>query len=104
MFTRNVTMHLKPNRVKQYTETLEKKVIPMLRNQKGFKDEISFVNRAGTEATGISMWNSKEDADAYDRTDYKKVITALADVITGTPEIKTGEVTNSTPHAFKTQG
>ena len=101
MFTRNVTMHLKPNSVKRYTETLENKVIPLLRSQKGFKDEISFVNRTGTEATGISMWNTKEDAEAYDRTDYKKVIAALADVIKGTPEVKTGEVTNSTPHTFK---
>ena len=67
MFTRNVTMHLKPNRVKQYTDTLENKVIPLLRKQKGFKDEISFVNRTGTEATGISIWDTKEDAEkAFD--------------------------------------
>ena len=101
MFTRNVIMNLKPNCVKQYTETLENKVIPLLRSQKGFQDEISFVNRTGTEATGISIWNTKEDAEAYDRTDYKEVRTLLADIIKGTPEIKTGEVTNSTPHAFK---
>jgi len=104
MFTRNVTMHLKPKRVKEYTDTLENKVIPLLRKQKGFKDEISFVNRTGTEATGISIWNTKEDAEAYERTDYKKVRTLLADVIEGTPDVKTGEITNSTPHAFKDQG
>ena len=104
MFTRNVIMHLKPNCVKQYTETLENEVIPLLRSQKGFKDEISFVNQNGTEATGISIWNTREDAEAYERTTYKKVITALADVIKGTPEVRTGEITNSTPHSFKRQG
>ena len=104
MFTRNVIMHLKPNCVNQYTETLEKEIIPLLRSQKGFQDEISFVNQNGTEATGISLWKSKEDADAYERTTYKKVITALADVIEGTPEVRTGEVTNSTPHNFKRRG
>jgi heme-degrading monooxygenase HmoA len=97
-------MHLKPNCVKQYTETLENEIIPMLRSQKGFQDEISFVNRTGTEATGISIWNTKEDAEAYERTTYKKVITALADVIKGAPEVRSGEVTNSTTHAFKRQG
>ncbi len=104
MFTRNVIMHLRPNCVKQYTETLENEVIPLLRSQKGFQDEISFVNRTGTEATGISIWDTKEDAEAYERTTYQKVITALADVIKGAPEVRTGEVSNSTPHAFKRQG
>jgi len=103
MFTRNVIMHLKPNSVKQYTNTLENEIIPLLRKQKGFQDEISFVNLNGTEATGISMWKTKEDAEAYGRTTYKKVITALAAVIEGTPEVTTGEITNSTPHAYKTQ-
>ena len=101
MFTRNVIMHLRPNSVERYTTTLQNEVIPLLRQQKGFQDEISFVNRAGTEATGISLWKTKEDAEAYERTTYKKVITALADVIEGTPEVTTGEVTNSTPHAYK---
>ena len=104
MFTRNVIMHLKPNCVKQYTKTLENEVIPMLRRQKGFQDEISFVNLNGTEATGISMWKTREDAEAYERTAYKKVITALAAIIEGTPEVTTGEITNSTPHALKARG
>lgn len=101
MFTRQVTMHLKPNCVKKYTQTLENEVIPMLRSQKGFQDEISFVNTAGTEATGISMWKTREDAETYERTTYKKVITALADIIDGTPEVTTGEITNSTPHNLR---
>jgi len=101
MFTRNVILHLKPNCVKEYTKTLENEVIPLLRKQKGFQDEISFVNKSGSEATGISLWKTKEDAEAYERTTYKKVITALAAVIEGTPEVTTGEVTNSTPHAYR---
>ena len=103
MYTRNVILHLKPNCVREYTKTLENEVIPLLRKQKGFQDEISFVNKSGSEATGISMWKTKEDAEAYERTTYKKVITALAAVIEGTPEVTTGEVTNSTPHAFKSR-
>ena len=101
MFTRNLILHLKPNCVKQYTRTLKNEVIPLLRSQKGFQDEISFVNPTGTEATGISMWNTKANAEAYERTTHKKVITALADVIIGTPKITTGEITNSTPHDLK---
>lgn len=98
MYARNVTMHLKPNCIREFTETLETKIIPMLRKQKGFQDEISFVVPNGTEAVGISLWNTKEDAETYNRDTYQKVITALADVIEGTPQVKTYEVTNSTLH------
>jgi hypothetical protein len=39
----------------------------MLRKQKGFKDEVTFVAPGGTEAIGISLWDQKENADAYSR-------------------------------------
>ena len=43
MYTRNVSMKLKANSVPEFTRTLENEVIPMLRKQKGFKDEITLV-------------------------------------------------------------
>ena len=100
MFARNVVMHLRPNSVKQFTEKLESQVIPILREQEGFQDVISFVLPNGKEAVGISFWENEKDAEAYSRTTYKKVITALADVIEGTPEVKTYEVTTSTVHSL----
>jgi len=43
MHTRNVSMKLKANSAPEFTRTLEKEILPLLRKQKGFKDEISFV-------------------------------------------------------------
>ena len=100
MFARNVTMHLKPNCEREYTNTLENEIIPMLRKQNGFQDELSFILPNGNEAIGISLWNTRKDAENYERTMYKKVVTALSAVIDGTPEVTTYEVTNSTPHGF----
>ena len=70
----------------------------MLRKQKGFQDEITFVASSGTEAVGISLWDQKENAEAYNRATYPQVQKALARVVEGTPEIKTYEVANSTFH------
>ena len=50
MIARNVTMRLKANSVAEFTKTLEKEIIPLLRKQKGFQDEITFVVPGGTEA------------------------------------------------------
>ena len=37
MFARNVSMRLKANSVAEFTQTLEKDIIPLLRKQKGFQ-------------------------------------------------------------------
>ena len=70
MFTRNVSMRLKPKTVEAFTRTIENEVLPVLRKQKGFQDEITFVVPDGTEALGISLWDLKANADAYDRGTY----------------------------------
>jgi hypothetical protein len=98
MIARSVTMHLKPNSVPAFTQALEKQVIPLLRKQKGFADEITFIVPGGKEAVGISIWEKQEDADAYTRGGYPEVLKALANVLDGTPKVQALEVCNSTSH------
>jgi len=98
MLARNVYLHLKPNSVADFTHTIEKEIIPLLRKQKGFQDELTFIDSGGTEAVGISLWDREEDAEVYNRGTYKDVLKALARVIDGTPRVQTYEVSNSTFH------
>lgn len=98
MFTRRVSMHLKPNSVAEFTRTLEKEIIPLLRKQKGFQDEITFVGSTGTDAFGISLWDTAENAEAYNRGTYPEVTKNLSRMIEGTPKVETYEVANSTFH------
>ncbi len=98
MFARTVRMQLKPNSVPEFTLTVEKEIIPLLRKQQGFKDEITFVPSDGKEAIAISLWEQKENAEAYSRGAYPEVLKAMAKVVEGTPQVQTSEVSNSTWH------
>jgi hypothetical protein len=98
MYSRNVTMHLKPNTAGEFTQTLEKDVLPLLRKQNGFKDEISFVAADRSEAVAISLWDRKENADSYNRDIYPQVLKSLTKVLEGTPKVEAYEVSNSTFH------
>ena len=98
MYARRVSMKLKPNSSVEFTQRLEKDVIPMLRKQSGFRDEITFVAPGGTDAFGVSLWDNKESADAYNRGPYGEVTKILANVVSGTPRVDTYEVSNSTFH------
>jgi hypothetical protein len=98
MFARKVSMHLKPNCVREFTDRIEKEIIPLLRKQKGFRDEITFVTPGGLDAVGISLWDQKENAEAYNRGTYTEVQKALSKVIEGSSQVETYDVSNSTFH------
>ncbi len=98
MFARRVSMHLKPNSVAEFTRKLEKEVIPMLRKQKGFQDEITFVAPGGMQAFGLSLWENAENAEAYNRGTYPEVTKMLAPLVDGIPQVETFDVVNSTFH------
>jgi hypothetical protein len=98
MFARKVSMHLKPNSAAEFTRRLETDVIPLLRKQKGFQDEITFLATGGNDALGISLWDRTEDAEAYSRGAYPEVAKLLAPVVDGTPRVETYQVSNSTFH------
>ena len=98
MFARTVRMQLKPNSAAEFTRVLEKEVIPLLRKQKGFEDELTFIVPGGREAVGISLWDQRENAEAYSRGSYAEVLKALAKVLDGSPQVQIWEVCNSTSH------
>jgi hypothetical protein len=98
MFARNVSIHLKSNMLSDYTRALDKDVLPLLRKQHGFKDEISFAGPGGVDVTAISLWESKADAEAYNTNAYPQVLKTLARFIEGTPKVQTSDVVNSTFH------
>jgi hypothetical protein len=98
MFARSVSIRLKTNGVAEFARLIEKDALPVLRKQKGFQDELTFVVPGGGEAVAISLWDEKQNADSYGRNAYPELLKALGRVVEGTPQVRTFEVCNSTFH------
>ncbi len=98
MFTRHVTLKLKANTASEFTQLNENQIIPMLRKQNGFRDELTLVAPQRSEAIAISLWDTKESAEAYNRTGYPEVLKIMSNVVDGTPKVETFELSNSTFH------
>ena len=100
MFARNVSIRLKPNSSVAFTKQIENETIPTLRKQGGFQGELILFapGVGGTDAIVISLWDNKENAEAYARTGYPEVMKNLNKFIEGTPKVQTYEVVNSTFH------
>jgi heme-degrading monooxygenase HmoA len=98
MFARSISFRLQPDSVVAFTKLIENETLPLLRKQKGFKDEITLVAPGGREAVGISLWDSRESAEAYNSQGYPEVLKTLRNLVEGTPQVTTYEVANSTLH------
>src|SRR5690349_20022466 len=98
MFTRIVSFTLKPNAGQEFTNALEKAVLPIMREQPGFRDELVLVEPGGPKVLALSIWDSRESADKYSRAAYPDVLNALSGLIEGEPRIETYLLAFSTAH------
>jgi heme-degrading monooxygenase HmoA len=96
MFVRKLAFHLKPNMLTQFITTVEKEIIPLLRKQPGFKDEIAFATPGSSDVHVISLWDTQQNAETYASNNYSDVLKMLAGTIEGTPKLETAEVVHST--------
>jgi heme-degrading monooxygenase HmoA len=98
MFARYISIHLKSNMFSDYTRAFEHDVLPLLRKQKGFKDEITLSNPGSLDVVAISVWENKANAEAYNTNTYPEVLKTFARMIDGTPKVQTFESVTSTFH------
>src|SRR4029077_61122 len=98
MFARIVSLQLKPNAAREFSALFDKEILPALRKQPGFKDELLLVDPGGPEVVAISLWDSKENAETYTRATYPEMLKSLMKVTDGTPKVRTFQVAYSTFH------
>jgi quinol monooxygenase YgiN len=97
MFTRIVELTTKPGKNKQLADTIDEKVLPILKKQKGFVDETVFVSeKEDNRVLALGFWNTKEDAEQYHRAEYQKVHETIRHLLESEPVIRTFNVHSST--------
>ena len=96
MYARNVSLRLKANSMNEFTRTFEKDIVPLLRKQTGFQDEIACGDPSGQDVVAISLWDNREHADAYSTAGYPQVLKLLNAVLDGTPKVQGSNVISST--------
>ena len=98
MFARTVSIHLKSNMLSDYNRTFENDILPLLRKQKGFRDEITLSNPSSLDAIAMSLWENRADAEAYNTNTYPGSLENLGKNNDGTPRVQTFEAVTSTFH------
>ncbi|PYX03260.1 MAG: hypothetical protein DMG86_04220 [Acidobacteria bacterium] len=75
------------------------KIVPILKKQPGFVDEIVLVSDADSNRVlALSFWKTSEDAERYQREQYNSVRATLQSLLEAEPVVRTFEVHTSTGH------
>jgi len=97
MFTRIVELSSKPGKSHQLGETINDKILPILKKQRGFVDETVFVSdEENNRVVALGFWNTKEDAEQYHRVEYQNVHETIRHLLESEPVIRTFNVHSST--------
>src|SRR5579864_5841920 len=99
MFTRAVEVTPKSGKARELASTINEKVLPILKKQAGFVDETLLVSDAEpNQILALSFWDSKEDAERYQREQYPAVHEMVRHLLEAEPVVRTFNVDSSTAH------
>ena len=99
MFTRTVEVTTKPGKAKELSNTINDKVLPILKKQTGFVDETVLVSDTDPDRVlTSSFWNTKEDAERYHQEQYPAIHEMIRHLLDAEPVVRTFIVDSSTTH------
>jgi hypothetical protein len=92
-YARDVHFQIKSGKETDLNNLFEKEVLPMLRKQNGFQEEVTLVNPKGAQF--ISLWDNRKNAETYATATYPQVLAKLTPFIDGTPKVETYDTASS---------
>ena len=84
---RSVRFELAADKNEAFKTLFRNEILPVLKKQDGFKDELLLVQ--DQHVLAISVWNDMDSARKYESNTYPRLDKALRPVMSGTPTVET---------------
>lgn len=99
MFTRAVEITTKAGKSHDVANTINEKILPILRQQSGFLDEtILTSDMDSNRVLALSFWKTKEDAERYHKEHFPRITEMISHLVETKPVVRTFNVHTSTAH------
>ena len=96
MFARTLSIRVKLEMFSEFAKVVEREIVPLLRRQKGFRDEIVLAVPGSRDVMMLSFWETTEDADAYHNSAHREALTLLAGMVEASPRVGSPDVLHTT--------
>jgi heme-degrading monooxygenase HmoA len=99
MYTRVVEITTKSGKTRELCDTINDKILPILKRQAGFVDETVIVSDTEpNRILALSFWNTREDAQRYESEQFDTVQKTVQHLLETAPVVRTFDVQTSTAH------
>jgi heme-degrading monooxygenase HmoA len=99
MYTRVVELTSKAGKARDLCNTIDDKILPILKRQAGFLDETLIVSDTEpNRVLALSYWKTREDANRYAREQFDTVQKTVQHLLETQPAVRTFDVHTSTIH------
>jgi len=99
MYMRVVELASKSGKARELCNTIDDKVLPLLKRQAGFVDQTVIVSDTEPNLVlALSFWNTREDAQRYEREQFDTVQKTVLHLLETAPVVRTFDVHSSTAH------
>lgn len=89
MYARHVTTKVKPDNLDEASKIYENSVVPEGKVQKGYRGIYMLTNKETGKIISISLWDSKEDAAANEKSGYfRRQVDKFKDFVSEPPVIE----------------
>ncbi len=93
MYARVVNVQLKQGMLDEAKRIVNESIVPVLKEQKGFKNQFLLTQQDTNKAISINLWETEADLTAFETSPlYREVLGKLAAVLAGPPAAEAYEV------------
>ncbi|MBU1397390.1 MAG: hypothetical protein KKH85_00610 [Proteobacteria bacterium] len=86
MYARAVNVQLKSGKVDKAVNIVKDAIVPVLKQQKGFKGQLFLTQSDTGKAISINMWETEADLTVFETSAlYREIMGKLAAVLAGPP-------------------
>ena len=88
MYTRAITLPLKPGQVDKAIGVFEKTIAPMFQQQNGFQGGYLVGDRRNGKAVSITLWDTEANASALDSSGFLQKWVGILDEFMSSPAVR----------------
>lgn len=97
MIARHIAVNLKPDRYNEFKTLYENDILPIIKRQTGFLDELALITEGKMDRhVVVTLWKTKNDVETYQKREFPRILEMLKPFLSGTPTVEYFTVEHTT--------
>jgi quinol monooxygenase YgiN len=92
MYMMFIEGELKPGKKDEFVKAWSSQILPLLKKQDGFVDEVLLFEEGAEKPCGLSFWKTREQCERHQRDVFPQGVKFVQHLLQGTPKIRKFDV------------